>query len=127
GSTSPNLITSPTLSLATQAGVLLGTAAYMPPEQAKGKPVDRRADLWSFGCVFFEILTGRRPFEGETISDVLARIIERDPDWTALPATTPGSIRTLLRRCLEKDPKRRLDSAAVARLEIEEASTTSTT
>ena len=124
---SPNLTTSPTLSLATQAGVLLGTAAYMPPEQAKGKPVDKRADLWSFGCVLFEMLAGRRPFEGETISDVLARIIERDPDWQALPAKTPTSVRTLLRRCLEKDPRRRFDSAAVARLEIEEASTTSTT
>ena len=123
----PSVTTSPTLSLATQAGVLLGTAAYMPPEQAKGRPVDRRADLWSFGCVLFEMLTGHRPFEGETISDVLARIIERDPDWKALPANTPTSIRTLLRRCLEKDPRRRLDSAAVARLEIEEASTTPTT
>ena len=120
---SPSLTTSPTLSLATQAGVLLGTAAYMPPEQAKGRPVDKRADLWSFGCVLFEMLAGHRPFEGETISDVLARIIERDPDWNALPVKTPTSIRTLLRRCLEKDPRRRLDSAAVARLEIEEAST----
>jgi hypothetical protein len=107
--------------------VILGTATYMPPEQAKGKPVDKRADLWSFGCVLFEMLTGRRPFEGETISDVLAKIIERDPDWNALPAKTPRSIRTLLRRCLEKDPRRRLDSATVARLEIEEASTTPTT
>jgi serine/threonine-protein kinase len=121
---SPSLTASPTLSLATQAGVLLGTAAYMAPEQAKGRPVDKRADLWSFGCVLFEMLTGHRPFEGETISDVLARIIERDPDWTALPPKTPPSIRTLLRRCLEKDPRRRLDSAAAARLEIEDASTT---
>ena len=128
GSPSPSATMSPTISmLATQAGVILGTAAYMPPEQAKGKPVDKRADLWSFGCVLFEMLAGHRPFEGETISDVLARIIERDPDWNALPAKTPRSIRTLLRRCLEKDPRRRLDSAAVARLEIEEASTTSTT
>jgi serine/threonine-protein kinase len=124
---SPNLTTSPTLSLATQAGVLLGTAAYMPPEQAKGKTVDKRADLWSFGCVLFEMLTGRRPFEGETISDVLARIIEREPDWTALPAKTPRTVRTLLRRCLEKDLRRRMDSAAVARLEIEEASISSAT
>jgi serine/threonine-protein kinase len=114
---------SPTLSMhATQAGVLLGTAAYMAPEQAKGKPVDRRADLWAFGCVVFEMLTGRQPFVGETISDVLAKVIERDPDWSALPATTPSTIRTLLRRCLEKDPRRRLDSAAVARMEIDEAS-----
>jgi serine/threonine-protein kinase len=127
-SSSPSAAMSPTISIfATQAGVIMGTAAYMPPEQAKGRPVDKRADLWSFGCVLFEMLTGHRPFEGETISDVLARIIEREPDWNALPAKTPRSIRTLLRRCLEKDPKRRLDSAAVARLEIEEASTTSTT
>jgi eukaryotic-like serine/threonine-protein kinase len=104
-------------------GIIVGTAAYMSPEQAKGKPVDKRADLWSFGCVFFEMLTGNRPFEGETISDVLAKIIEREPDWTALPAKTPQSIRTLLRRCLEKDPRRRLDSAAVARLEIDDALT----
>jgi serine/threonine protein kinase len=124
-SSSPSVTMSPTISIhATQAGVLLGTAAYMPPEQAKGKPVDKRADLWSFGCVLFEMLTRHQPFEGETISDVLARIIEREPDWNALPAKTPRSIRTLLRRCLEKDPRRRLDSAAVARLEIEEASTT---
>src|SRR5262249_22926562 len=81
----------------------------------------KRADLWSFGCVLFEMLSGRQPFEGETISDVLAKIIERDPDWTALPATTPPAIQKLLRRCLEKDPRRRLDSAAVARLEIEDA------
>jgi serine/threonine protein kinase len=128
GSSSPSVTRSPTISMhATQAGVLLGTAAYMPPEQAKGNPVDKRADLWSFGCVLFEMLTGRRPFAGATISDVLAKIIERDPDWTALPAKTPQSIRTLLRRCLEKDPRQRLDSAAVARLEIEEASVTQTT
>ena len=128
GSPSSNATMSPTISLrATQAGVILGTAAYMSPEQAKGKPVDKRADLWSFGCVLFEMLTGRRPFVGETISDVLAKIIERDPDWNALPAKTPRSVRTLLRRCLEKDPRRRLDSGAVARLEIEEASNTPAT
>jgi serine/threonine-protein kinase len=128
GSPSSNATMSPTISVhATQAGILLGTAAYMPPEQAKGKPVDKRADLWSFGCVLYEMLAGHRPFVGETISDVLAKIIERDPDWNALPAKTPRSIRTLLRRCLEKDPRRRLDSAAVARLEIEEASTTPAT
>jgi serine/threonine-protein kinase len=125
GSLSSNATMSPTISMhATQAGVLLGTAAYMPPEQAKGKPVDKRADLWSFGCVLYEMLAGRGPFVGETISDVLAKIIERDADWNALPAKTPRSIRTLLRRCLEKDPRQRLDSAAVARLEIEEASAT---
>ena len=113
------------LSLATQAGVLLARRC-IPPEQAKGKTVDKRADLWSFGCLLFEMLAARRPFEGETTSDVLAKIIEREPDWNALPAYTPPSIRTLLRRCLEKDPRRRLDSAAVARLEIEEAITAPT-
>ena len=123
GFPSGNATMSPTLSLhATQAGVILGTAAYMAPEQAKGRSVDRRADLWSFGCVLFEMLTGRQPFIGETISDVLAKVIERDPDWSALPAATPASIRTLLKRCFEKDPRRRLDSAAVARMEIDEAS-----
>jgi serine/threonine protein kinase len=123
-------VNAPTLTspaVLTVHGVILGTAAYMAPEQAKGKPVDKRADLWSFGCVLFEMLTARRPFEGATISDVLAKIIEREPDWTALPAKTPRPIRTLLRRCLEKDPRRRLDSAAVARLEIEEASATPST
>ena len=114
-------ITSPAM---TMQGVILGTAAYMSPEQAKGKPVDKRADLWAFGCVLFEMLSGRRPFEGATIAEVLAKVIEREPDWHALPPTTPRSIRTLVRRCLEKDRKRRLDSAAVARLEIDEASTT---
>ena len=114
---------SPTFTAAmTMPGIILGTAAYMPPEQVKGRPVDRRADLWAFGCVLFEMLTGRRPFEGETTSDVLARIIEREPDWSALPAATPRSIRTLLARCLVKDRRRRLDSAAAARLEIDDAS-----
>jgi len=94
----------------------------MPPEQLKGKAVDRRADLWAFGCVLYEMFTGRAPFEATTVSEVLAKIIEREPDWTALPAKTPRSVRTLLRRCLEKDPKRRLDSAAAARLEIEDLS-----
>ena len=114
-------ITSPAM---TMQGVILGTAAYMSPEQAKGKPVDKRADLWAFGCVLFEMLSGRRPFEGATIAEVLAKVIEREPDWHALPPTTPRSIRTLVRRCLAKDRKSRLDSAAVARLEIDEAATT---
>jgi eukaryotic-like serine/threonine-protein kinase len=117
-----NFADSPTMSV---PGAILGTAAYMSPEQAKGKTVDKRADLWSFGCVLYEMLGGRRPFEGGTVSEVLAKIIEREPDWNALPRNTPSSIRTLLRRCLEKDPRRRLDSAAVARLEIDEALTPS--
>ena len=105
-------------------GLVLGTACYMAPEQAKGLPVDRRADLWAFGCVVFEMLTGRRAFTGDSVPDVLVQVIEHTPDWQRLPAKTPSLIRQLLRRCLEKDPKRRLDSAAVARLEIEETRTT---
>ena len=107
----------------TQAGVILGTAAYMSPEQAKGRPLDRRTDVWTLGVVLYEMLTGRLAFPGEGVSDTLGYILTRDPDWEALPAETPPPIRRLLRRCLEKDRKRRLDSAADARLEIEEALT----
>jgi serine/threonine protein kinase len=101
------------------AGLLLGTAAYMSPEQARGTSLDRRTDIWSFGCVLYEMLAGRAPFTGDTISDTLAAILEREPDRTLLPADTPVPIRILLRRCLEKDREGRLDSAAVARLEID--------
>jgi Tol biopolymer transport system component len=112
---------SPTLSaMATQAGMILGTAAYMPPEQAKGKQVDRRADIWAFGCVLFELLAGKKAFEGETISDVLAAVIKSDPDWTALPETTPPAIQRLLRRCLEKNVRQRLQAVGDARIVIEE-------
>src|SRR6202521_4613745 len=115
---------SPTLSIhATQAGIILGTAAYMSPEQAAGKLVDKRSDLWAFGVVVFEMLTGRPVFTGETVSHVLAAVLTREPDWTTLPAGTPAPIRKLLRRCLEKDRKRRLADAADARLEIEDALT----
>ena len=105
----------------TMHGVVLGTPAYMSPEQARGRLVDRRADLWAFGCVVFEMLAGRRPFGGETTSDMLAKILEAQPEWNALPTGTPPSLRRMLRRCLEKNPKARLDSAAGARLEVEEA------
>jgi serine/threonine protein kinase/Tol biopolymer transport system component len=119
-----NLSNSPTLShAATQAGMILGTAAYMSPEQARGTTVDKRADLWSFGVMLCEMLTGTRFFEGGTVSDTLAAVLRAEPDWTTLPANTPAPIRRLLRRCLEKDRKRRLDSAAAARLDIEEALT----
>ncbi|HUX45910.1 MAG TPA: protein kinase [Terracidiphilus sp.] len=112
---------SPTLSMAmTQEGFILGTAAYMAPEQAKGKPVDRRADIWAFGCVLYEMLAGQKAFEGETISDVLAAVIRGEPDWTLLPGTTPVSIQRLVRRCLQKDPKQRLQAIGDARLAIEE-------
>ncbi len=112
---------SPTLSMgATRAGVILGTAAYMPPEQAKGKPVDRRADIWSFGVVLLEMLTGRRVFTGETAAETLASVLLKDPEFDALPAGTPATIRRLLRRCLEKDPRKRLRDIGEARITIEE-------
>jgi serine/threonine-protein kinase len=93
----------------------------MSPEQAAGKPADKRSDLWAFGIVLFEMLTARPVFAGETVSDMIAGILEREPDWAALPAETPSSIQTLLRRCLGRDRKRRLESAADARLEIDDA------
>ena len=122
---SPGTSMSPTITTPamTQAGMILGTAAYMSPEQAKGRTVDKRSDVWAFGAVLYEMLTARRAFEGDDVSDTLARILMKEPDWTALPAGTPAPLRRLLRRCLEKDRKRRLDSAAAARLEIEEALT----
>jgi len=122
----PDLTASPTLTMhGTVAGVLLGTAAYMSPEQARAKPLDKRTDVWSFGCVLYEMLTGKPAFDGEEITDVLARIIEREPDFSALPDATPPVIRKLLRRCFEEDRKRRLPDIGVARLDIEEALTTS--
>ncbi len=115
---------SPTLSIhATEAGLILGTAAYMSPEQAAGKAVDKRTDVWAFGVVLLEMLTGRQTFAGETVSHVLAAVLKDEPDLTTLPAGTPASIRKLLRRCLEKDRKRRLADAADARLEIDDALT----
>jgi eukaryotic-like serine/threonine-protein kinase len=112
---------SPTLSLAaTQAGVILGTAAYMSHEQARGSAVDKRCDIWSFGVVLFEMLTGKQLFAGETVSDTLAAVLRADIDWNLLPANTPASIRTLLRRCLAKDRKQRLRDIGDARLLIEE-------
>jgi len=118
---SSQLTQSPTMSVGTQAGVLLGTAAYMAPEQARGKAVDRRADIWALGVMLFEMLTGRQLFAGETVSDTIARILERQPDWDALPARTPRRVRELLRRCLEKDAKQRLRDIGDARIEIEAA------
>jgi Tol biopolymer transport system component len=106
---------------ATRTGTIIGTPAYMSPEQARGKSVDKRTDMWSFGCVLYETLTGRRAFAGETVSDSLVAILEREPDWSALPSGTPASIQHLLHRCLEKDPNRRLRDAGDARLEIEDA------
>jgi serine/threonine-protein kinase len=112
---------SPTLSVAaTQAGFILGTAAYMSPEQARGKSADRRADVWSFGVVLYEMLTGARAFAGEDISITLANVIKENPDWLALPADTPRRIRELLRRCLAKDPRQRLQAIGEARIALEE-------
>ena len=107
----------------TASGVVMGTAAYMSPEQARGLPVDKRTDMWSFGCVLFESLTGRSPFAAPTFSDMVAGVLGRDPDWSALPADTPTRVTWLLRRCLEKDLNRRLHDIADARIELDEALT----
>jgi eukaryotic-like serine/threonine-protein kinase len=116
-----DISTSPTISrMATQAGVLLGTAAYMSPEQAKAKSVDRRADIWAFGCVLYEMLTGKQAFTGETVTDTLASIIKEDPDWSQLPSATPMRVRVLLQRCLQKDPKQRLRDIGDARISLDE-------
>ncbi|HZR23771.1 MAG TPA: protein kinase, partial [Vicinamibacterales bacterium] len=120
-SSSASVMNSPTLSLhATAAGVILGTAAYMAPEQARGRAVDKRADLWAFGCVLFEMLTGQRAFGGDDVTDTIVAVVSKEPDWSLLPTAAPPGLRRLLARCLEKDPKRRLDSAAAARLEIDD-------
>ncbi|MGE5833850.1 MAG: protein kinase domain-containing protein, partial [Acidobacteriota bacterium] len=115
---------SPTLTFAaTQAGVVLGTAAYMSPEQAKGRVADRRSDVWAFGCVFFEMLTGRRVFDGEDVSETLAAVLRADPDWTALPADVPPAVRTLLRRCLARDRKTRIPEISTVRFLLQDALT----
>jgi serine/threonine protein kinase len=115
-----DISTSPTISIAaTSAGVLLGTAGYMSPEQAKGKAVDRRADIWAFGCVLYEMLAGKAAFEGETITDRLAAVVRAEPELEKLPEKTPGSIREMLRRCLIKDPKQRLQAIGEARIALE--------
>lgn len=114
-------LTSP---LVTRAGMVLGTASYMSPEQSVGQEVDRTADIWAFGCVVFEMLTGRRAFPGDTISDAVAAVLKQEPDWSALPAETPESVRRLLRRCLQKERVTRLRDIADARLEIDDARNT---
>ena len=105
--------------IGTREGAILGTAAYMSPEQARGKAVDKRADIWAFGCVLYEMLTGHVPFDGETASDTIGKILERDPDWSALPSATPVAIRRLLLRCLAKDARQRLRDIGDARIEID--------
>jgi serine/threonine-protein kinase len=124
---SPDLSDSPTITPdRTEAGTILGTPAYMSPEQARGKPLDRRSDLWSFGCCLFEMLSGRRPFEGETFSDKVAAILSREPDWNALPAETPAPISQLIQRCLQKDASHRPSDFADVRATIDEAISDST-
>src|SRR5262245_58830089 len=103
------------------AGLVAGTPAYMSPEQARGERIDQRADIWAFGCVLYEMLTRARAFGGGTISETLSEVLEREPDWGRLSTTVPDGIRRLLRRCLERDPKRRLHHIADARIEIEDA------
>src|SRR5437667_2838418 len=123
GAMSPSMSMSPTITspAMTQAGMILGTAAYMSPEQARGKTVDRRADIWAFGVVLYEMLAGQRLFAGEEISDTLAAVLKTAPDWQRLPAATPAGLRRLLQRCLEKDPRRRLQAIGEARVQIEDA------
>ncbi len=106
----------------TREGVIMGTAPYMSPEQARGRKVDRRADIWAFGCVLFEMLTGRRAFDGETMTDVLVSVVSGEPDWSLLPAATPSGIHRLLRRCLRRDPRNRLRNLGDAVIELSEAS-----
>jgi serine/threonine-protein kinase len=117
----PNVTQSPTITPAmTHVGFIVGTAAYMPPEQAKGRPADKRADIWAFGVVVFEMLTGQGVFTGDTVSDTLASVLKTDPNWRSLPAAVPPRLRALLRWCLDKDPKRRLRDIGDARVQIED-------
>ena len=116
-----NLSHSPTLiTVASMPGVILGTAPYMSPEQAKGRVVDRRTDIFAFGCVVYEMLTGRRSFEGEDVTEILGRIVTADPDWNRLPVDTPSAVRRMLKRALTKDSRQRLGDIRDARLEIDE-------
>jgi serine/threonine-protein kinase len=128
GSDHQILTNSPTITSpigVTGVGVLLGTAAYMSPEQARGASADRRSDIWAFGVILHEMLAGKSLFQGTTISDTLAAVLKTEPDWSALPKEVPAPVQRLLRRCLEKDKRRRLDSAAAARLELEDVLTRS--
>ena len=128
GAMSASLSMSPTITTPamTQAGMILGTAAYMSPEQARGKPVDKRADIWAFGAVLFEMLTGKRAFPGEDITDTLAAVVRADPDWDALPADLPSALRAYLTRCLQKDPRQRVQAIGDVRLALTGAFETAT-
>src|SRR5213076_2213636 len=121
-SRSAGLSHSPTVTVgSTRADVILGTAAYMSPEQARGEAVDKRADIWSFGCVLYEMLTGQTAFCGETVADTIASILSREPDWAAVPETTPPAVRRMLQRCLERDPQQRLRDIAEVKHELDHA------
>jgi eukaryotic-like serine/threonine-protein kinase len=128
GSSSGAVMNSPTLTArGTEVGLILGTAAYMAPEQARGKSIDKRADIWAFGCVFYELLTGRQAFAGETVTDIFAALVHLEPDMSALPASTPPAVRTLLRRCLEKDSRKRLRDIGEARVLLADSAAVSAT
>src|SRR6266576_2475671 len=114
-------ITTPAMT--TGVGMILGTAAYMSPEQAKGHAADKRSDIWAFGCVLYEMLTGKGPFAGDDVSDTLANVLKREPDWSELPATVPVSIRALLRRCIEKDRRKRVADVSTALFALDEHAT----
>src|SRR5207245_2451289 len=109
--------------VATEEGRILGTPGYMSPEQVRGKAVDKQTDIWSFGCVLYELLSGKPAFQRDTLTDTIAAVLEREPDWQALPPATPDAVRELLRRCLQKDKDRRLRDIGDARIEIDEALT----
>ena len=120
----PNMSQSPTISLtaaATQMGMVIGTAAYMSPEQAKGKVVDKRADVWAFGAVLFEMLTGQKAFAGEDVTETIAAVVRAAPSWTALPTNTPPGLNTFLCRCLEKDARQRIRDIGDIRLALDGA------
>ena len=120
---SPEISASPTVMAATGAGVIMGTAAYMSPEQARGQPVDRRADIWAFGVILHEMTSGRRMFAEETVSDTLAAVLRADIDFDAVPPGTPRVLTRLMRRCLNRDPRRRLRDIGEARIALEELAT----
>src|SRR5215813_13559298 len=127
---SPALSASPTITTPAQmtgVGMILGTAAYMSPEQAKGRPADNRSDVWAFGCVLYEMLTGKRAFEGEDVSDTLAAVLRGQPDWTALPETVPPHIARLVKRCIEKDRKARIGDVSTLRYVLDDVSGAATT
>src|SRR5262245_897911 len=122
------LSNSPTMrTLASSPGMILGTAAYMSPEQAKGRPVDRRTDIFAFGCVLYEMLTGKRAFEGEDVSDTLAAVLRADPDWSALPPDVPPGLRTLIQRCLAKDRAKRVAEISAVKFVLSERAFTGST